>query len=91
LAPKIGKLQKIFTHFPQTSYENPASRIEDFFQSNAQVRPIMGGLPLSWGARQGQQAPQPQSNLVVLNLGHLDFEIVSDFDIRISDFKLSAT
>jgi len=27
---------------------------------------------------------------VVLNLGHLDFEIVSDFDIRISDFKLSA-
>ena len=27
---------------------------------------------------------------VVLNLGHLDFEIVSDFDIRISDFRLSA-
>ena len=27
---------------------------------------------------------------VVLNLGHLDFEIVSDFDIRISDFSLSA-
>ena len=27
---------------------------------------------------------------VALNLGHLDFEIVSDFDIRISDFRLSA-
>ncbi len=25
---------------------------------------------------------------VVLNLGHFDFEIVSDFDISISDFKL---
>jgi len=26
----------------------------------------------------------------VLNLGHLNFEIVSDFDIRISDFSLSS-
>ena len=27
---------------------------------------------------------------VVLNLAHFDFDIVSDFDIRISDFSLSA-
>src|SRR4030042_1228016 len=27
---------------------------------------------------------------VVLNLAHFDFDIVSDFDIRISDFTLSA-
>jgi len=26
---------------------------------------------------------------IVLNLGHFDFEIVSDFDIRISDFNHS--
>ena len=26
---------------------------------------------------------------IVLNLGHLDFDIVSDFDIRISDFNHS--
>ena len=32
----------------------------------------------------------PWERPVVLNLGHLDFEIVSDFDIRISDFSLSA-
>jgi len=29
------------------------------------------------------------NNEPVLNLGHLDFEIVSDFDIRISDFNHS--
>jgi len=37
------------------------------------------------------QLPITKSRLrrrVVLNLGHLDFEIVSDFDIRISDFSL---
>jgi len=26
---------------------------------------------------------------MIWKLGHLDFEIVSDFDIRISDFSLS--
>jgi len=27
----------------------------------------------------------------VLNLGHFDFEIVSDFGIRISDFKIAVS
>ncbi len=31
-------------------------------------------------------SPGNELRRVVLNLGHLDFEIVSDFDIRISDF-----
>src|SRR4030066_406001 len=36
-------------------------------------------------------ATQPQYRRgVVSNLAHFDFDIVSDFDIRISDFSLSA-
>jgi hypothetical protein len=36
-------------------------------------------------------ATQPQYRRgIVLNLAHFDFDIVSDFDIRISDFSLSA-
>src|SRR4030042_6667448 len=34
------------------------------------------------------QTRRPWRRRVVLNLGHFDFDIVSDFDIRISDFSL---
>ena len=33
-------------------------------------------------------SPGNEFRRIVLNLGNLDFEIVSDFDIRISDFVL---
>ena len=35
------------------------------------------------------QTRRPWRRRVVLSLGHFDFDIVSDFDIRISDFTTS--
>ena len=37
----------------------------------------------------GTLATRRLGRRIVLNLGHFDFEIVSDFDIRISDFNHS--
>ncbi len=43
LTAKIGICQNFLTTLQTLSYKNRQSRIEDFFDSNAQARPIIEG------------------------------------------------
>ncbi len=64
------------------SYENPESRIEDYFRIKSAGSSNYRGATFFASGKKALSVKQGK----VLNLDHLYFDIVSDLELRISDF-----